>query len=112
MIETPQISLHAMSGIVMPQTLKFKGFIGELNVSVLVDGGSTHNFLESRVVALLQLPITNQKQFDVMVGNGEVLKCEGLCTAVPIHIQDHVFFIDFYILPIQGVDVVFGVQWL
>ena len=47
-----------------------------------------------------------------MVGNGEVLKCERLCSAVPIHIQKHVFLVDFYILPIQGAYVVFGVQWL
>ena len=29
----------------MPQTLKFKGSIEELNISVLVDEASTHNFL-------------------------------------------------------------------
>ena len=47
LIETLQISLHAMSRIVMPHTLKFKGSIGELNVSVLMDGGSTHNFFSN-----------------------------------------------------------------
>ena len=54
-IDTPQISLHAMSGILMPQTLKFKGSIRKLSVQILVDGGSTHNFLQSRVVSMLNL---------------------------------------------------------
>ena len=29
---TPHISLHAMSGIVLPKTLRFKGFIGKMHV--------------------------------------------------------------------------------
>ena len=83
---TPHISFHALSGILMPQTLRFKGCIGRLNVQILVDRGSTHNFLQSRVVALLNLPVSTKRQFDVMVGNGEVLKCEGLCSAIPVQI--------------------------
>ena len=74
-----------MLGILMPQTLKFKGSIGKLNVHILVDGGSTHNFLQSRIVSLLNLQVSTKRPFDVMVGNREVLKCEGLCAAVSVH---------------------------
>ena len=109
---TPHISFYAMSGVFLPQTLKFRGSIGKIDISVLVDGSSTHNFIQSRVVSVLNLPITFNKQFEVMVGNVEILHCEGLCTAVPIRIQKKIFFVDFYILPIQGTDVVLGVQWL
>ena len=96
----------------MPQTLKFRGSIGTLEVYVLVDRGSTHNFLQSRIVSMLQSPITNNKQFEVMVGNGDTLKCEGMCAAIPIQIQKSVFLMDFYSLPIQGAEVMLGVQWL
>ena len=109
---TPHISLHALSGILMPQTLRFKGFIGRLNVQILVDKGSTHNFLQSKVVALLNLIVSTKRLFDVMVGNGEVLKCEGLCSDIPVQIQKRVFLVDFHVLPIQGADVILGVQWL
>ena len=85
LIDTPQIILHAMSGILMPQTLKFKGSIGKLNVHILVDGGSTYNFLQSRIVSLLNLQVSTKRPFDVMVGNREALKCEGLCAAVSVH---------------------------
>ena len=106
---TPCISFHALSGILMPQTLRFKGFIGRLNVQILVYEGRTHNFLQSRVVALLNLTVSTERQFDVVVGNGEVLKCEGLCSTIPVQIQKHVFLVDFHVLPIQGADVVLGV---
>ncbi|XP_061370333.1 uncharacterized protein LOC133313043 [Gastrolobium bilobum] len=109
---TPQISLHALSGFSVPQTLRFNCHIGKSELSLLVDGGSTHNFLQPRVVSTLRLPLVTDKQFDVMVGNGQTMKCEGFCPAVPVQIQKHVFLVDFYILPIQGADMVLGVQWL
>ena len=48
--ETPKISLAAMTGISQPQTLKLKEHIKNENVTVLVDTGSTHNFLDIRVL--------------------------------------------------------------
>ena len=86
-VATPQISLHAMVGILMPQTLKFTGYIGKSEVQILVDGGSTHNFLKSKVVSMLKLPVSSDRKFEVMVGNGEKLTCEGMCSAIPIQIQ-------------------------
>ena len=83
-----------------------------MEVYVLVDGGNTHNFIQSKIASMLNLPITDNKKFDVMVGNGETLRCEEICVAIPIRIQKKVFLADFYILPIQGTDVVLGVQWL
>jgi hypothetical protein len=47
-----------------------------------------------------------------MVGNGEHLHCSGICSDVPILVCDHTFNISLYVLPIQGADVVLGVQWL
>ena len=80
----PQINLHTKSGILMPRTLKFKWSIGKLDVQIHVDGGNMHNFLQSKVVSMLNLLVSSDMHFDVMVGNGEMLKCEGLCLAIPV----------------------------
>ncbi|XP_061344808.1 uncharacterized protein LOC133290697 [Gastrolobium bilobum] len=109
--ETPQISFHALSGFVVPQTLRFHGHIGKSEMLLLVDEGSTHNFLQPQMVSSLHLPMSTDRQFDVMVGNGQVLKCQGFCAAVPVKIHQHIFLVDFQVLPIQGVDMVLGVQW-
>ena len=108
---TPPISLYAMSGVFLPQTLKFKVFVGKLDVYVLVDGGSTHNFIQSRIFFYVEFAYKN-KHFEVMVGKGKTLKCEGMCAFFPIQIEKKVFLIIFYILPIQGTNVVLGVRWL
>ena len=61
---------------------------------------------------MLQLPVTCDRKFEVMVGNGEKLTCEGMCSAIPLQTQKRIFLVDCYVLPIQGAEVVLGVQWL
>jgi len=46
-----------------------------------------------------------------MVGNGEQIHNFGFCPGVPLLIQ-HLFHIPFYLLPIEGADVVLGAQWV
>jgi hypothetical protein len=43
--EEPIISLNALTGFSAPQTLKLIGYIKHRKVIILVDSGSTHNFI-------------------------------------------------------------------
>ena len=38
--------------------------------------------------------------------------CDSSCVEVKLCLQGHIFCMDLFILPIQGVDVVLGIQWL
>ena len=49
-LEEPVILLHALAGISSPQNLKIRGFIKHRPVVVLIDSGSTHNFIHQRVI--------------------------------------------------------------
>jgi hypothetical protein len=41
-----EISIHALVGVLIkPQTLKIVGYMKKQNVIVLIDSGSTHNFV-------------------------------------------------------------------
>ena len=46
------------------------------------------------------------------MGNGNSLWCSQLCSAVELILQGHKFMVDLYVLPIWGLDVVLGMQWL
>ena len=46
---TPTLLVVSMTGISQPQTLKLFVHIKNTKVTVLVDSGSTHNFIDSRV---------------------------------------------------------------
>ncbi|XP_061340529.1 uncharacterized protein LOC133287007 [Gastrolobium bilobum] len=108
----PEINLHAMAGQHSTSTLRIQGRIGNTHVQILVDGGSTHNFIQARLVKFLGLDNIPTQKFQVLVGNGEVMDCLGVCSQVEIEIQGHHFRPDLYVLPLQGAEVVLGVQWL
>jgi hypothetical protein len=107
-----QISLHALMGHSIPQTLRVMGQINNHQVGVLIDSGSTHNFVQDRVVKQLGLTIQQAHSFNVLVGNGEQLGCTSMCSKVSLFMGSHEFLVDLYVLPLSGAELVLGVQWL
>ena len=95
-----------------PRSIRIKGIINEQEVSVLIDGGSTHNFIQPTVAEQLSLPIHPITPFRVFVGNGASLKCSFACLKTQIMLQGNSFDIDLFILQVKGSDVILGVQWL
>ena len=65
-----QISLHALSNHITPEALRSLGRISNHQVWILIDGGSTHNFIQEHLVTDLGLPTQPTQSLRVMVGNG------------------------------------------
>ncbi|CAM8990762.1 unnamed protein product [Rhodiola kirilowii] len=108
----PSISYHAMQGHNVPLTLRLEGELSGRKIVVLIDGGSTHNFVQTRVAKNAGLVVEAAKHLSVTVGNGEELRCEGLSRGVSLTLGGHAFEVDFHLLPIYGADAVLGAQWL
>ncbi|XP_027351311.1 uncharacterized protein LOC113862423 [Abrus precatorius] len=111
-LPSTQISFNALSGLPAPEALRLLGLISKKQVTILVDGGSTHNFIQDRVAKFLNLLMQPTSTLKVMVGNGSIIECHHFCPAVPVWIQGHSFDVDLHVLPISGADVVLGIQWL
>lgn len=107
-----QISFNALLGTSTPDALCLFGFIHHSRVTVLINEGSTHNFIQSRVAKYLQLPTSSTTPLQVTVGNGTSLPCDQLCSHTLLSFQGHDFRVDLHILPISGADIVLGIQWL
>ena len=101
-----QISLHIMEGHLALETLQLLGLIAEHQVLILVDGDSTHNFVQEHLVQSLGLPIR------VLVGNDHQLHCNLVCEAVLIQVQGVTFTANLHVLSLSGANLVLGVQWL
>ncbi|XP_006606822.1 uncharacterized protein [Glycine max] len=108
----PHISLHAMAGVPATDTFRLYGLINNTRVTILVDSGSTLNFVQPRVAKFLNLPLLDTLPLRVMVGNGSVLDCQQMIPDAMILIQDHNFMVTLRILPLSGADVILGVEWL
>ncbi|KAJ0020327.1 hypothetical protein Pint_32081 [Pistacia integerrima] len=68
----PEITLHVFIGWMAPRTMCK---MGSLEVSVLIDIGSTHNFISERLAIKLRLLVVPIEEFFVKVANEEKLKC-------------------------------------
>ena len=108
----PEISFHTLTGWSTPKTMRITAKIRQHEVVVLIDSGSTHNFISEKVADMLHLSVVPTKPFTVKVANGTPLKCQGRFEHVHVILQGIPFSLTLYSLPLTGLDLVLGVQWL
>ena len=77
---------------------------------VLIDSGSTHNFISKKVANLLQLLVVSTRPFNVKVANGNPLKCQERFEHVLVILQGIPFSLTLYSLPLTELDLVLGIQ--
>lgn len=90
----------------IPQTLRVLGTIKNTPIIVLIDSGSTRNFIQERVAKNLNLPFQQTEPFQVLVGNGEELVCSSICSNISLTLDLHEFVVDLFVLPISGTEMV------
>ncbi|XP_021596642.1 uncharacterized protein LOC110603250 [Manihot esculenta] len=110
--EVPAISLHAISGFEGPETMRLRGKLANQFGTILVDSGSTHNFVSEKFARKAGKEPTRSKKIIVLVASGEELMSSGKCAQTEILVQGVPIIVDLYILPLEGYDVVLGTQWL
>jgi hypothetical protein len=109
---TPMISCNALDGINTPQTLKIKGYIKKKKVIVLIDYGSTHNFIHYKLAKSLNCFIYPAPEFQVMIANGGTINFSRKCHKINLTMGEYVMNIPMISIPMGGADVVLRVKWL
>eukprot|EP00253_Pinus_taeda_P010248 PITA_10248 len=108
----PTISFNALAGITTPQTIKIEGQIKKKKVIVLIDSGSTHNFIHCKVAKELNCFLYPAPECQVMIANGGTINCSGKCHNVKLSMGEYVLTSPMLSIPMGGADVVLGVHWL
>ncbi|GJX97370.1 transposon ty3-I gag-pol polyprotein [Tanacetum coccineum] len=74
--EIPQISLNALTGLTSYRTIRVIDHFGKQNIHILIDSGSTHNFLDVYMAKNLGCMICeiDPLQFSVVDGNKKTIK--------------------------------------
>jgi len=104
--------LYALDGITTPQTIKIEGQIKKKKVIVLIDSGSTHNFIHCKIAKELNCFLYLAPECQVMVANGGMINCSGKCHNIKLSMGEYVLKCLMISIPMGGADVVLGVQWL
>ncbi|CAA0835688.1 Uncharacterized mitochondrial protein AtMg00860 [Striga hermonthica] len=105
-------SLNALAGSDSPRSLRIWGRINEKRVHVLIDSGSTHNFIRPEVAECLRLPVKPIAPFKGYVGSGDSLVFPNQSLELALEMQGTSFEVALYVLPIQGPKIVLGMPWL
>jgi hypothetical protein len=110
--EEPIISLNALTGFSAPKTLKLIGYIKHRKVIILVDSGSTHNFIHRRIAQETHCYIHVVNNFHIMIAYGGSMKCGGHCENVHLQIGDYNLKSHMFAIGMGGCDIVLGTEWL
>ncbi|KAJ0800601.1 putative nucleotidyltransferase, Ribonuclease H [Helianthus annuus] len=92
--------------------MRVVGTIGTRQIQILIDSGSTHNFVSSRLAEKLNCPTRKVSLMKVIVANGKELDCTLLCPGFQWLMQGVWFKTDVLLLPLDNYDMVLGIQWL
>ncbi|KAL1345712.1 hypothetical protein AAHE18_08G137600 [Arachis hypogaea] len=110
--QPPKISLNALAGEFHLEMLRVRGTHSNRQLMILIDGGSTHNFLKGSVAKKLNLSLSPTHALQVMVGNGDSIHCGAMCKNLALTVQGYNFAINTYVLDLKGADIVLWMMLL
>ncbi|GJT57984.1 RNA-directed DNA polymerase like protein [Tanacetum coccineum] len=113
----PQISLNALTGINNFQTMRVINTVGQHVVHILVDCGSTHNFLDKNMAKKLGCSIRPTGPLAVTVADDNNLVTTYECKNFQWKFDNTTFTTDVMFLPLRGCEMLRGthksnVVWL
>lgn len=111
-VEPPKISLHTLSGHNTNSTIKLLGMVNGKSLRILVDSGSTNNFLDPSAAKCIRVRAVETTPIIVTVADGFKVLSTKVCSELTWTIQGEEFSTNFRVLSLGGVDAVLGVQWL
>ncbi|XP_042032325.1 uncharacterized protein LOC121779040 [Salvia splendens] len=107
-----QLSLHAVWGKDGPQVMRIRGVCHKKILKILIDTGSTHNFLSTKVAKKIKCQLTTVNSKAVEVANGQLLQCNQKCDKLEWEMQGSRFHAEVYLIPLETYDLILGGEWL
>nr|GEW21105.1 hypothetical protein [Tanacetum cinerariifolium] len=107
-----QISIHALTGLPSYSTMRVKGTMGTRQLHILIDSGSTHDFINTSLAQKLRCEVKNIPTLNAGVANGHKLTCTQICPKFHWLMQGYWFSIEVLLVPLDSYDMILGIQWL
>ncbi|GJY68144.1 putative mitochondrial protein [Tanacetum coccineum] len=95
-LDSVEVSLNSLLGFTSPRTMKIRGILGGVVVTVLINSGATHNFLSKVLVARLGLCVSGNNSVGVMLGNEGFEESVRLCKGVVLSLSGLQIIEDFF----------------
>lgn len=109
--ECAHLSLHALDGVSFFHTMRVVGHYGKTPLHILLDSGSTHNFVGVTKAKKLGCKVEQITPMWVKVADGGQIRCDAVARGFTWKMQGIQFSADLILLPLSGSDIVLGIQW-
>lgn len=109
----PLISLNAIAGVpslMHYKTIRVSGIASEHKLHILVDSSSTHNYVNAFTIQKLGFQVGDCPLVAVMVDDGSRVQCSQICVGMSWRMQGLEFKADFLVIPLEGCQMVLGIQ--
>lgn len=92
--------------------MKIQGNVKKKLIVILIDSGSTHNFINQEVVKRTGIETAETDPLHVSVADGTKMVSIAICKGFNWEMQGTIFQADMRVLQLKGCDMVLGIQWL
>jgi hypothetical protein len=93
-------------------TFRMRGVLSGQKVSVLIDGGASHNFIDSALLKRRHIPTIEFEGFRVEVAGEHTMPCDRYIPGMKLTLGRHDLAQDFYVMDLPNTNIILGVQWL
>ena len=107
--DVPQISVRAIAGVNTYQTISLVGRLKKHALQILVDSGSTHNFLDLIVARRLNCDLRGIPRVQVLVADGNKLACDAMCRGFTWNLHGEEYKVDMVVVPLGSREMILGV---
>ena len=89
-----------------------RGVLQGQKVSVRIDGGASHNFIDSALLKRRHIPTVEFEVFRVEVVVGRTMPCDRYIPRMKLTLGRHDLAHDFSVMDLPDTNIILGVQWL
>jgi hypothetical protein len=93
-------------------TFRMRGVLQGQRVSVLIDGGASHNFIDAALLKRRHIPTVEFEGFNVEVAGGSTMPYNRYIPGMKLTLGRHELVHDVYVMDLPDTNIILGVQWL
>jgi hypothetical protein len=93
-------------------TFRMRGVLQGQRVSILIDGGASHNFIDTTLLKRTHIPIVEFEGFKVEVASGSTMPCDRYIPGMNLTLGRHELILDVYVMDLSDTNIILGVQWI
>jgi hypothetical protein len=102
----------SINGVPKFNTFRMRGVLQGQRVSVLINGGASHNFIDVALLKRRHIPTVEFEGFKLEVESGSTMPCNRYILGMKLTLGRHELVQDVYVMDLPNTNIILGVQWL